>query len=287
MDRSEITGELKKPDWIRFRIPGGEKYARVKKAVKAGFLHTVCTEALCPNIGECFSSGTATFLILGDICTRDCRYCSIKKGKPADADFEEPHRIAKAVSELDLRHSVITSVTRDDIPDGGASIFADTVNQIRSISSQCSVELLVPDFGPAMNESVQIIIDSSPDVINHNIEVTENFFGDLRPLGNYVKSLELIKKVSMSEIKTKSGLMIGFGESMKDIERTVSDLYYSGCEILTVGQYLKSSRNGFSVKKYYTHEEFNEIRTIAESIGIKKVLSSPLARSSYHAADFA
>ena len=273
----------KKPEWIKFTIPGGSVYTGLKKVVNDRKLHTVCVEARCPNMGECFSAGTATFLAMGNICTRNCRYCSVVKGIPEPIDTKEPERIADAVAVMELRHAVITSVTRDDLPDGGASIYTDIINNIRKKSPSCDIEVLVPDFGRVMQTSIDSIIFSGPDILNHNIEVTAPFFNLLRPAGDYHLSLALLARAAGSDIPAKSGLMIGFGENMTDIKNTIQDLCNAGCSMLTVGQYLKSSKAGYDVVKYYHPEEFLEIKEYALARGFKKVLSGPLIRSSYHA----
>jgi lipoic acid synthetase len=278
-------GRLKRniPDWIKYKIPAGKTYARVKNTIAERGLHTICTEARCPNIGECFGNGTATFLILGNICTRNCRYCSVSKGEPMPPDEDEPLAIAEAVASLGLRYVVITSVTRDDLPDGGSALFAATLDAIRGAQPSCRIELLVPDFKNDMAGSMARIIHRRPDVINHNIEVVRRFYRELRPMGDYELSLRLLEGASESGIPAKSGLMIGFGEDLNDIEETLRDLHHAGCTILTVGQYLTPSREGYPVKRYYHPDEFKEIEIMAEDIGFMRVQAGPLVRSSYHA----
>ena len=271
------------PDWIKFKIPSGENYRKVASAVKSRSLHTVCLEAGCPNVGECFACGTATFLIMGDTCTRNCRYCAVQQGVPGELDHQEPQKVADAVGELGLRYAVITSVTRDDLPDGGAHMFARTVEAVKQNSPGCRVEVLVPDFRNSLESSLQAVIDAGPDVINHNIEVVRSFYRELRPLGDYNGSLQLLKKVSASGIPAKSGLMIGFGETIDDIRHTLEDLRDQGCSMLTVGQYLQSRRDGYPVAKYYHPREFRQIKEMAEDMGFSQVMSGPMVRSSYHA----
>ncbi len=273
----------RKPSWLRFSLPGGREYTRVKGILAGEKLNTVCLEAHCPNIGECFSRGTATFLIMGRTCTRNCRYCSIATGTPEAPDTLEPLRVARAALAMGLSHAVITSVTRDDLADGGASFFVTTVQEIRARAPQCTIEILVPDFGTSMNESLDAVIDAAPDVINHNIEVVKNLFADLRPGGDYRRSLDLMGRASASSLPVKSGLMIGFGESMDDIAATLDDLARAGCSIVTVGQYLQSSASGVAPAKYYHPDEFAGIADMARCRGIATVLSGPLVRSSYHA----
>jgi lipoic acid synthetase len=279
-------GRLKRniPDWIKFKIPAGKTYSKVKKTIAERGLHTICTEARCPNIGECFGIGTATFLILGNICTRNCRYCSVSKGVPLPPDEDEPHSIAEAVTALELRYAVITSVTRDDLPDGGSSLFTATVDAIRRVQRGCRIELLIPDFKNDMESSIARIVQHRPDVINHNIEVVRRFYRELRPMGDYDLSLRLLELISSSGIPVKSGLMIGFGEDLNDIEETLRDLHRAGCTLLTVGQYLKPNREGYPVKRYYHPDEFREIEKMAGDIGFAGVQAGPLVRSSYHAA---
>lgn len=279
------TRTIKKPAWLKFSIPGGKEYTYIKDILTKRNLHTVCTEARCPNIGHCFSCGTATFLILGNICTRNCRYCAIDNGIPSSPDINEPQNIAESVKLMKLNYAVITSVTRDDLPDGGAGYFAKTISLIHKLSPECRVEPLIPDFKQNMKSSLNTIIENRPFIINHNIEVTKNMYTELRPMGNYSLSLKIIEEISKTTIPAKSGLMIGFGENIKDIHETLKDLLNAGCSYLTIGQYLKSSKHGFNVVKYYEPAEFDDLNEYASSLGFKKVLSGPLVRSSYHAAD--
>ena len=277
----------KKPSWIKFTIPGGETYTHVKKIINENRLNTICLEARCPNIGECFNKGTATFLIMGGICTRNCLYCSVSHGKPLPLDTDEPEKIARAISAMGLKYAVITSVTRDDLPDGGASIFADTVNEVKNSAPDCLVEVLVPDFRGCMQPAIELISGAGPLIINHNIEVVRSHYRYLRPMGNYDQSLELIRLVAKQGITAKSGLMIGFGETLKDIETTLHDLHEAGCSVLSVGQYLQSKKEGFEVIKYYHPDEFIGIKEIALEMGFSSVASAPNVRSSYHASDMA
>jgi len=274
-----------KPSWLKVSIPGGKEYSLIKKSVQGRGLHTVCAEARCPNIGECFSCGTATFMIMGSICSRNCRYCAVEQGIPEELNLEEPVNIAKAIKELKLTYSVITSVTRDDLPDGGADFYVETIRQIRKLNPQCSIEVLIPDFKDHWQSSVDKIIEIKPKVINHNIEVVKNLYNNLRPMGDYDLSLKILQRVSDSQITSKSGLMIGFGESIEDIRETLQNLKSTGVESLTVGQYLKSHKNAYAVAKYYHPDEFKEIEEYALHLGFSKVKSGPLVRSSYHAGD--
>ncbi len=271
------------PDWIKFRIPSGQTYSRVRDLLQSEKLNTICLEARCPNMGECFCSGTATFLILGKICTRNCRYCSVSKGHPAPPDEDEPDRIAGAVARLGLRFAVITSVTRDDLPDGGAGHFTAVIGSLRRQVPGIGIEVLIPDFLGKGMEGLDRIIEAAPDIINHNIEVARPLYGELRPRGDYRRSLEVLARVSLAGVPAKSGLMIGFGETLGDILSTLADLRESGCSRLTVGQYLQSDSDGFPVRKFYTPEEFEGIREAALGLGFAHVLAGPLVRSSYHA----
>lgn len=268
-----------KPDWLKIKIGNGDNFSKVRNILKEKRLHTICEEANCPNKAECFGNRTATFLILGDICTRNCGYCSVKTGKPKKVDLDEPKRIAEAVKELKLRYVVITSVTRDDLEDGGASVFVDTIKQIKN----CKVEVLIPDFKGNIN-SIKKIINARPDVIGHNIEVTKNLFDKVRKQGDYSLSLELLKNIKKnSDITTKSGFMVGLGENYKEIIETIEDLRNAKVDILTIGQYLQPSKNNLKVEKYYSPAEFENLKKIAESIGFRNVIAGPLVRSSYHA----
>ena len=275
---------VRKPEWIRYKTPGGRGYLNVKRCVGELNLHTICTEAKCPNAGDCFSNNTATFLIMGNKCTRDCLYCAVQKSSPEPPDYGEPERIAEAVSRLGLKYAVITSVTRDDLPDGGASLFAETSSCIKKRIPECGVELLVPDFRGCHIDSLYVIKESNPDVLNHNIETVEKMFPVLRPSGSYNHSLALINHASETGFIVKSGLMIGFDETIGDIKDTMKNLYNSGCSMLTVGQYLSPGKNHYEVKKYYHPDEFEEIRLMGEDMGFKKIQSAPNVRSSYHAA---
>jgi lipoyl synthase len=275
------------PAEFAIRIPGGEDYTRVKRVIREEGLHTVCMEARCPNIGDCMCRGTATFLVLGSTCTRNCKYCAVSTGAPAPPDTDEPVRVARAIGKMKLTYAVITSVTRDDLPDGGAGIFAHTVTAIRDRCPDCRVEVLIPDFKGKGADALDTVIRSRPDIINHNIEVVSPLFHELRPLGDYRHSLKLIERVAETGIPAKSGLMVGFGESLDDISNTLTDLRRAGCSMITIGQYLRSRREGFPVRRYYTAADFDGIRAMAHSHGFKSVQCGPLVRSSYHADEMA
>ncbi|MDI6775678.1 MAG: lipoyl synthase [Syntrophales bacterium] len=273
----------RKPYWLKVRLPSSLQFKRVKGILRQLKLHSVCEEALCPNITECFHSGTATFLILGNTCTRGCRYCHITPGRPQAVDEKEPERLVEAVKTLGLQYVVITSVTRDDLPEGGAEIFARSVESLHCEIPDCKVEVLVPDF-QGNREALERIIYARPDVINHNMEVVPALFRDLRPHGHYEVSLELLHRVHQHNVVTKSGFMVGFGEKQRDILRLLRDLSLVNCECLTVGQYQQPTRNHWPVKKYYSLGEFEEIKKMAYEMGFRYVESSPLVRSSYRAA---
>ena len=274
------------PEWIRARFPGGDGYNRLKGIMRGHKLNTVCEDARCPNIGECWNHGTATFMILGDICTRGCRYCAVAKGKPASLDLEEPVRVAEAVREMKLQHAVITSVDRDDLPDGGAMIFAQTIKQIRNRVPDCSIEVLIPDFqGNA--DALRTVLDATPDILNHNTETVPRLFPTIRLGGDYGITLELLRRSKQwfPDTITKSGIMLGLGEEDAEIETTIGDLVSVGVDILTLGQYLQPSKKHARVKKFYHPDEFKAWKIKGEAMGIGHVESAPLVRSSYHAAN--
>lgn len=271
------------PDYLKRNIIDNEQTKTVRRILKSKCLNTVCDGARCPNKNECYGNHTATFLIMGNVCTRNCKYCNISTARPEPLDKNEPKHIAEAVNELGLKYVVITSVTRDDLPDGGAKHFAECIKEIRNLSSDIKIEILTPDF-LRKDGALDIIIESQPDVFNHNIETTRNIFKTARPLGDYNRSLEVLKYVKEnSTIKTKSGLMVGLGETFEDIENTLIDLKNVGCDILTIGQYIQPSKQHLEVSKYYTLEEFDELKKLAEKIGLTKHQIGPLVRSSYNA----
>lgn len=272
------------PDWLKVKIGGGETFVKMKSLLRNAKLNTICEEAKCPNIAECFGSGTAVFLILGDICTRNCGYCNVKHGKPFPLNTNEPKNVAESVKILGLKYTVITSVTRDDLLDGGASIFYKTVKEIKKLNKNCKVEVLIPDFKGSL-ESLKKVIDSNPDVVNHNIEVVEELFPLIRPEGDYKRSLFLLKNIKKinNKMKTKSGFMIGLGETKNQILQTMKDLRKEDVNFLTIGQYLQPTKKHIEIKKYYTPKQFYELKKIAYKLGFEHVESAPLVRSSYHA----
>ncbi len=272
------------PPWIEIGKYDKEKYLETLETINENKLTTVCLEANCPNRYECFARGTATFMILGDVCTRNCRYCNIKTGRPKAVDTEEPKRIAAAVEKMELSYAVITCVTRDDLEDGGAGQFVKTIKAIRKNNPGCGIEVLISDLKgnwPALKK----ILEADPDVVNHNLEAVKNVFTLIRPEGDYKLSLDLLSKIKefAPETITKSGFMLGLGETNRQIVETIEDLKNCDCDIVTIGQYLQPSSAHFPVQKYYKPEEFKRIQTIAEEIGIKQVFAGPLIRSSYEA----
>lgn len=272
------------PEFLKRPIIDTDTTRNVRKILKHNCLNTVCENARCPNKNECYTKNTATFLIMGNNCTRNCRYCNISCNRPEPLDPQEPKHIAKAVKDLGLKYAVITSVTRDDLTDGGAQHFANCIYEIRKISPDVKIEILTPDF-KNKKEALDIIINAHPDVFNHNIETVRAVFKTARPQGNYDTSLEVLKYIKQnSDIQTKSGMMIGLGETFAQIKETIEDLYSVGCDILTIGQYIQPSKEHLPVAKYYNLEEYEELKKLAASIGIKNYQIGPLVRSSYNAA---
>ncbi len=274
---------LRKPPWLKVRLPDAVECRKVKSTLAELKLHTVCQEAACPNIAECFADGTATFLILGNICTRHCLYCHVQHGEPLPVAENEIDQLVAAVQKMNLKYIVVTSVTRDDLPDGGAGIFADCIVKLRQAQADCKIEVLIPDFQGSFT-ALQKVIDAQPDVINHNMETVKPLFSRLRSGGNYNVSLELLSRVSSSSVISKSGFMIGFGESNDDILRLMDDLAAVSCARLTIGQYQRPTMQHWPVAKYYHPDEFARYKEIACDRGFQYVEAGPLVRSSYHAA---
>lgn len=272
----------KRPSWLKVKLPIGENFADVKNLMRKQHLNTVCEEARCPNIGECWNHRTATFMILGDTCTRSCGFCNIKVGMPNELDLGEPRRVADSVNELDLRHVVITSVNRDELKDGGAGIFSETVRLIKAERPDTTVEILIPDF-KGEEYAFNIIMQNPPDILNHNMETVNRLYHAVRPQAKYERSLELIQWFKKKELKTKSGIMVGIGEKTEEVIELMHDLIDYGCEILTIGQYLQPTKNHLPVDRFVTPEEFDYYKSEGLSMGFKIVESSPLVRSSYHA----
>lgn len=283
IERPSAKEILRKPHWLKVRPPVSRECRRIKSMLAGLHLHSVCEEAACPNRAECFASGTATFLIMGDICTRECRYCNVAHGAPAPVDEHEIDRLIEAVRKIQLEYVVVTSVSRDDLPDGGAQVFADCVVRLREEFPACKVEVLIPDFR-GNPEALEKVISARPDVINHNMEVVKPLFPTLRPQGDYHVSLRLLKEIHSSLAISKSGFMIGFGESREDILQLIDDLASVSCARLTIGQYQQPTLNHWPVARYYHPDEFAELKEIAYQKGFQYVESGPLVRSSYHAA---
>ncbi|MFC5530087.1 lipoyl synthase [Cohnella yongneupensis] len=275
---------LPKPEWLKIKLTTGEPYKEIKQMMRTKTLHTVCEEARCPNIYECWANRTATFMILGDICTRACRFCAVKTGLPTELDLQEPERVAEAAEQMGLRHCVVTSVARDDLKDGGATIFAETIKAIRRKMPLCSVEVLIPDF-LGNEESLKIVMDAKPDILNHNIETVERLSNRVRAKAKYRRSLELLSraKAMNPDIPTKSSIMLGLGETREEILQAMDDLRAIDCNILTLGQYLQPSASHLNVVRYVHPDEFKQLKLDGLERGFSHVESAPFVRSSYHA----
>lgn len=284
MAKPKLTGP--RPDWLKVRIRANESFDRVNDLIKDLSLHTVCQEARCPNIFECWSEGTATFMILGDICTRHCGFCAVSKGKPAALDPDEPRHVGEAVQRLGVKHAVVTSVNRDELPDGGARHFAQTIHWIRRLNPETRVEVLIPDFN-GNQEALDIVLAARPDVLNHNTETVDRLYKRVRPDAKYEQSLELLRRAHSRKIEhpmlTKSGLMAGLGETIDELLKAFRDIAETGCDILTVGQYLAPTAKHIPIEKYYSPDEFEGLKVEALAMGFRYVEAGPLVRSSYHA----
>lgn len=282
----ELTPPLRqpKPVWLKAKAPAGQNFHQLKKLARGLGLHTVCESAQCPNIGECWNHSTATFMLLGDICTRRCGFCAVPKGKPQAIDWQEPERVAQAVATLGLKHAVVTSVNRDDDNLGGARVFAETIRQIRKLSPDCRVEVLIPDF-QGMDEALRIVLDAAPDVLNHNTETVPRLYRVVRSGARYDRSLRLLENARKwaPRLATKSGVMVGLGETIEELVEVFHDLGSRGVDILTVGQYLRPSRDHLPIARFYSPEEFQFLKEAALQCGFRHVESGPLVRSSYHA----
>ncbi len=280
------TTPIRRPSYIKVRAPTGETYEWLQSLMRKKALHTVCEEAGCPNMGECWGSGTATFLMMGDVCTRTCGFCDIKHGQPTPLDWLEPERVAQAVKAMDLKHAVITSVNRDERRDGGAPIFAMVIKRIRQIHPGCSIEVLIPDFKGSL-EALRIVMEARPEILNHNVETVPRLFKLVQPQDRYEWSQATLSNARKldPDVLTKSGIMVGLGETMDEVKEVLCDLRSWGVEIVTIGQYLQPSRQHLPIARYYTLEEFTELREYGLGIGFKWVESGPLVRSSYHAAE--
>ncbi len=275
----------KRPDWLKVRLPAGPRYIELKNMMRDMELHTVCEEARCPNIGECWGHGTATFMILGDVCTRACRYCAVTSGKPHTLDVGEPKRVAEAVQKMGLKHAVVTSVDRDDLEDGGAALFAATIRKIHELNPDCAVEVLTPDF-QGRDDQLHILMDARPEIFNHNIETVPRVFRRVRPgRSKYHISIEVLRRAKemYPDGLTKSGLMVGLGETMNEVVDTMRDLRRAHVDIMTIGQYLQPTPKHIPIDRYYHPDEFAELRAHGLELGFSHVESGPLVRSSYHA----
>jgi lipoic acid synthetase len=275
-----------KPEWLKVRFRDGDRYRSMQGLVRAEQLHTVCEEAHCPNMGECWNAGTATFMILGDVCTRSCGFCAVTSGRPSGLDLLEPLRLARTIERLGLDYAVITSVNRDDVEDGGAAVFAACIRAIRRRTPGCRVEVLIPDFEGNW-DALRTVVEAGPVVLNHNTETVPRLYARVRPKARYQRSLELIRRVKEIDpaMTTKSGVMVGLGESFDELAATMRDLHEHGCDLLTVGQYLRPDDKHLAVERYWTPPEFAEITRLGREIGFKQVEAGPFVRSSYHAAE--
>ncbi len=287
--RSDVAGPvaetaLRRPPWIRVRAPSGETVDWLRGLMRGKALHTVCEEAMCPNLGECWGAGTATFLLMGDVCTRSCGFCDVKTGRPAPLDWLEPERVARAVQAMNLRHAVITSVNRDERPDGGAPIFAMVIRRIRELQPGCSVEVLIPDF-KGSRQALKIVMDARPEILNHNVETVPRLFRKVQPQDRYEWARATLTgaKELDPEVLTKSGIMLGLGETIDEVKDVMRDLRQWGVDILTIGQYLQPSKRHLPIERYYTPEEFASLKRFGLELGFRWVESGPLVRSSYHA----
>ncbi len=272
----------RRPHWLKVRLSGGSEFYKVRALVKDNRLHTVCESAHCPNLGECWRRKTATFMIMGDQCSRNCRFCAVEHGVLVPLDPYEPQRVAKAVKELGLKYAVITSVTRDDLNDGGAAHFAATMRAIREMNPRCQIEVLIPDFNGRLKD-LDTVIAAKPDVLNHNIETVKSLYNIVRPQADYERSLGVLQYAKKKECTTKSGIMLGLGETESNVIDAMKDLHAAGCDLLTIGQYLQPSRHHLPVQRFVTPEEFEQFRQKGLEIGFDAVQSGPLVRSSYHA----
>ena len=279
---SAISSTRHLPPWFKIQARTGSDYLDIKQTMDRLKLHTICEEARCPNRWECWNARTATFLILGDICTRRCHYCSVETGRPLAIDHEEPRRVAEAIHALGLRHAVITSVNRDELEDGGAAIFADTIRETRQLSPDCTIEVLIPDF-EGNEDALATVCAEKPEILNHNIETVQRLFSAIRPQGKYQRSIEVLLKAKELGLRTKSGLILGMGETIDEAREVMRDLRFVGCDIMTIGQYLQPTRAHLPVARFYDPNEFAVLKEEGMALGFTHVVSGPLVRSSYHA----
>lgn len=272
-----------RPEWLRVKLPYGPTYKEVSNIIDDHDLHTVCQSARCPNMGECWSAGTATFMILGNVCTRSCGFCAVMTGRPDEGlDWDEPNRVADAVRLMELNHAVVTSVNRDEREDGGAPIFAETIRKIREVRNDCTVEVLIPDFR-GIWDALQLVIDARPDIMNHNVETVPRLYRRVRPQADYRRSLELLRRSKEQGLRTKSGIMVGLGETREEVLDLMDDFVDSGIDVMTIGQYLQPTRHHLPVEEFIHPDTFTWYKEVGEKKGIEHVESGPLVRSSYHA----
>lgn len=278
---SQLSGN-RRPEWLKVRAPGGEDYARIKNMMRAKALHTVCEEARCPNISECWNAGTATFMIHGDTCTRSCGFCAVKTGRPLPVDLDEPRRVAEAVGKMDLKHCVITSVNRDELKDGGSIIWAETIREVRAAAPNTTIEVLIPDF-KGNKENLQRVIDARPDILNHNTETVPRLYKRVRPQGRYQWTLDVLAESKRQGMRTKTGIMLGLGETPDEVLSVMKDLRSVNVDVLTLGQYLQPTKNHLPVDRFVHPDEFKHYEVVGKEMGFDVVESGPLVRSSYHA----
>lgn len=284
MSRPPTKSATPKPDWLKVKLPTGEPYWRMKDLLDEHKLHTVCESAACPNRGECWSKSTATFMILGNVCTRSCGFCNVITGRPTELDLEEPERVADAIAKLDLKYAVITSVNRDELKDGGASVWAETIRQVRRRCPNTAIEVLIPDFCGNWDALAQVA-EAKPDVLNHNIETVPRLYLTVRPQGKYERSLELLRRAKEAGLTTKSGLMMGLGESDDEVRQVMRDWRQANCDLITLGQYMQPTPNHLSVDRWVLPETFEQLKEEGLALGFANVFSGPLVRSSYHAGE--
>ncbi len=273
---------LRKPAWLKTKVPIGKKYLGIREIVEKNSLHTICTSGHCPNMAECWGRGTVTLMILGDICTRSCKFCNVKTGRPLPADWKEPERVAASVKKMGVKHCVLTSVDRDDLEDSGAEIWAMTINKVKELNPQITIEALIPDFD-GNRELIKKVIDAKPEVISHNLETVQRITPIIRSKAKYSLSLDVIQYIAENGVRSKSGIMVGLGETEEEVYKTMDDLRQAGCEVLTIGQYLQPTKKHLSIKEFITPELFEKYRIAGLEKGFRYVESSPLVRSSYHA----
>ena len=279
----EIETPLRKPHWLKVKMSGGESYSSVRKTVEGHGLHTICQSGACPNIGECWRAGTATFMILGNICTRSCRFCAVQTGRPLPVDKSEPEKLAESIRLMNLRHAVITSVDRDDLPDGGASVWAKVIEKVRIVAPKTTIEVLVPDF-KGVEKDIKTVVDARPDIISHNMETVERLSREVRVQARYRRSLDVLRMMKENGAKrTKTGIMLGLGETKDEVLQTLQDVRNVGVDVITIGQYLRPTREHLAVVEYVTPEMFDFYALRAKEMGFLFVQSAPLVRSSYHA----